>query len=158
MAMRPAVTYTLYAASSKEKTGDVITFANFEEGNLLTETRNDSESGDESDSESLIMNEQDMENLDSNEQSETHPNVNKREARYEIRDRIRRKELQWKGALKATRNMGKGLHKVFSTIVKEILQELETLGESGSEVSHFIPEPRNFAEVKNWQKILGNLG
>ena len=43
--------------------------------------------------------------------------------------------------------MGKGLHKVFSTIVKEILQELETLGESGSEVSHFIPEPKNFAEV-----------
>ena len=45
-------------------------------------------------------------------------------------------------------SMGKGLHKVFSTIVKEILQELATLGESGSEVSHFIPEPRNFAKVK----------
>ena len=30
MAMRPAVTYTPYAASSKEKTGDVITFAQFE--------------------------------------------------------------------------------------------------------------------------------
>ena len=44
--------------------------------------------------------------------------------------------------------MGKGLHKVFSTVVKEISQELATLGESGSEVSHFIPEPRNFAEVK----------
>ena len=43
--------------------------------------------------------------------------------------------------------MGKGLHKVFSTVVKEILQELTDLGESGSEVSHFIPEPRNFAEV-----------
>ena len=44
--------------------------------------------------------------------------------------------------------MGKCLHKVFSTIVKEISQELATLGESDSEVSHFIPEPRNFAEVK----------
>ena len=60
------------------------------------------------------MDEQDMENLDSNEQSDhdlismemledirdgsqTHPNVNKREARYEIRDRVRQKELQWKG-------------------------------------------------------------
>ena len=43
--------------------------------------------------------------------------------------------------------MGKGLHKVFSTIVKEILQELTALAESGSEVSHFIPEPRNFSEV-----------
>ena len=44
--------------------------------------------------------------------------------------------------------MGKCLHKGFSTIVKEISQELTPLGESGSEVSHFIPEPRNFAEVK----------
>ena len=32
MAMRPAVTYTPYAMSSKEKNGDVITFAHFEEG------------------------------------------------------------------------------------------------------------------------------
>ena len=48
MAMRPAVTYTLYATSSKEQTGNVITFAQFEEGNLLTETRNNAESCDES--------------------------------------------------------------------------------------------------------------
>ena len=82
-----------------------------------------------------MINEQDMENLDSNEQSDhdlistemledirdgsqTHPNVNKREARYEICDRIRRKESQCKGELKATHIMEKGLHKVFSTIVK----------------------------------------
>ena len=44
--------------------------------------------------------------------------------------------------------MVKGLHKVFSTIVKEIFQQLATLGESGSEFSHFIPEPKNFTEVK----------
>ena len=43
--------------------------------------------------------------------------------------------------------MGKGLHKVFSKIVKDNLQEMTNLGESGSEVSHFVPEPRNFAEV-----------
>ena len=57
--------------------------------------------------------------------------------------------------------MGKGLHKVFSTFVKQISQELTPLGESGSEVSHCIPEPRNFAEVtklsenikKPWLKI-----
>ena len=54
--------------------------------------------------------------------------------------------------------MGKGLHKVFGMTVKEILQELTALGESGSEVSHFIPEPRNFAFVKNCQRILRNLG
>ena len=33
MAMRPAMMYTPYATSSKEQTGDVITFAQFEEGN-----------------------------------------------------------------------------------------------------------------------------
>ena len=43
--------------------------------------------------------------------------------------------------------MGKGLQKVFSTVVKEIFQGLIALGESGSEVSHFISKPRNFAEV-----------
>ena len=32
MAMRPAVTYTPYAASLKEQTGDVITSTHFEEG------------------------------------------------------------------------------------------------------------------------------
>ena len=46
--------------------------------------------------------------------------------------------------------MGKGLNKVFKTFVEDILQELPPLGESGSEVSHFIPEPRNFAEVKKF--------
>ena len=50
--------------------------------------------------------------------------------------------------------MGKGLHRVFSTIVSEISQELTNFGESGSEVSHFIPEPRNFTEVK---KISENI-
>ena len=71
--------------------------------------------------------------------SQTHPNGNRREARYKIRDRIRQRQLEWKGALKDTQSMGKGLHKVFSTIVKDILQELTPLGDSGSEVSHFIP-------------------
>ena len=61
--MRLAVTYTPYAASSKEQTGDVIKFAHFEEGGLLTETRNDTESDDESDSKSIMMSERDMENL-----------------------------------------------------------------------------------------------
>ena len=43
--------------------------------------------------------------------------------------------------------MGKGLHRVFSTIASEISQELTNFGETGSEVSHFITETRNFAEV-----------
>ena len=73
------------------------------------------------------MSEQDMENLDSSEESDhdlistemledirggiqTHPNVNKREARYKIRDRIRKRQSEWKGSLKATQSMGKVLH------------------------------------------------
>ena len=43
--------------------------------------------------------------------------------------------------------MVKGLHKVLPTVANDISQELTPLGESGSEVSHFIPETRNFAEV-----------
>ena len=50
--------------------------------------------------------------------SQTHLNVNRREARYRIRDRIRQRKSEWKGALKATHKMGKGLHKVFSMVVK----------------------------------------
>ena len=50
--------------------------------------------------------------------SQTHLNVNMKEARYKIRDRIKQGQLEWKGALKSTRSMGKGLHKVFSTVVK----------------------------------------
>ena len=55
MAMRPAVTYTPYMTFLIEQTGDVITFAQFEEGNICTETCNDIESGDKSDSESLMI-------------------------------------------------------------------------------------------------------
>ena len=55
----------------------------------------------------------------------------------------------------------KVLRKVFWTVVKEISEELTPLGESGSEFSHFIPEPRSFAEVtklsenikKSWLKV-----
>ena len=111
VAMRLAVTYTPYATSSKKQTGDIITFAQFEEGIVLTETCNDTESGDESDRKSLMMNEQDMENLDEKENydddhisketlhdirdgNQNHMNVDKREARYEIRDCINQSKLQ----------------------------------------------------------------
>ena len=51
VAMRPEVTYTLYGRSSREQTGGIIKFAQFEEENILTKTCNDAESGDESDNE-----------------------------------------------------------------------------------------------------------
>ena len=44
--------------------------------------------------------------------------------------------------------MGRGLHKVFKTVLREILHDFLPLGESVSKGSHFITEPRNFAEVK----------
>ena len=56
--MCPSVTCTPYATSSKKKTGNIITFAQFEEGGLLSETRKDAErhneSGDESDDDSIM--------------------------------------------------------------------------------------------------------
>ena len=102
------------------------------------------------------MSEQDMENIDEKERfddklistetlhdirdgNQNYPNIDKMEARLKIRNRINQKKLEWKGALRATHKMGKGLHNLFSTIVKEISQELTNFGESGSEVSHFIP-------------------
>ena len=79
--------------------------------------------------------------------SKSHKSINRRDARYNICDRIKLRQPEWKGALLSTQNMGKCLHKVFKAVVYEISQVLPILGESGSEVSYFIPEPRNFAEV-----------
>ena len=48
MDMIPSVAYTPCATSSREQTGSIITFTHFEEINLLSETRNNAESSDES--------------------------------------------------------------------------------------------------------------
>ena len=45
MAMCPDVTYTPCDTSSREQTGNIITFTQFKEGNILTKTCNDAESG-----------------------------------------------------------------------------------------------------------------
>ena len=68
--MRPAVMYTPYAPSLKEQTGNVIMFAQFDEGNILTETCNDAESGDKSDNKSNMLSEQDMEYINSSDESD----------------------------------------------------------------------------------------
>ena len=81
------------------------------------------------------MSEQDMDVINSGDESDhdlvstemledirdgiqTYPNVNRREARYNIRDHIRQRQSERKVALKYTLSMGKGLHKVFSTVVE----------------------------------------
>ena len=61
-----------------------------------------------------------------------HPMIYRIEAHYKIRDPIRQRQQEWKVALKATKNIGKCLHKVFKTVVKEISQDLPPLGESSS--------------------------
>ena len=67
---------------------------------------------------------------DIRDRNQNHPSIDKREARMAIRVRIIQKKSQRKGALKATHKMGKGLHRVLSTIVSEILQELTNFRET----------------------------
>ena len=95
MAMRLAVTFTPYGTSSREQIGRIITFAQFEEVEILTKTSNYAESGDESDNESIMMSEQDMDAMNSGDESDhdltsrdmledirdgsqTHPKINRR--------------------------------------------------------------------------------
>ena len=54
MCMLTAVSYTPYATSPEEQTGGIITSAQFEEGGLLYETYDYSESGDKYDDNSIM--------------------------------------------------------------------------------------------------------
>ena len=67
--------------------------------------------------------------------SQSHTNVNKRESSYKICHCISQRQSENKVSLKSTQNMGKILHKVFKTVVKDSSQYFSPLGESGSEVS-----------------------
>ena len=119
MVMRTAVMYIPCAASSREQTGDIITFTQFEEGNIWTRTRNDAERSDESNNESIIpqiLSKEDMYTMNSGDESDhdlistdmsedirdwsqTYPNFNRRDARYKICYRIKQRQLKWKGDL-----------------------------------------------------------
>ena len=67
-----------------------------------------------------------------------HQIVNKIQTHYKIYDRSKQVQVEWKGALLSTRNMGNGLHKSFKAVVNEILQALPILGEYGLAVSYFV--------------------
>ena len=85
-------------------------------------------SGDESDDE--LMSTDMLEYI--RECSQSYAIINRREACYKICDRIKQSQVEWKGVLKPTRNMGKGSHKLFRAVFNDILQALPILGESGS--------------------------
>ena len=147
----PAVSNTPYVKSSREKTGNIITSAQSEEENVLSETCDNTESCNEFYENYTIpplISEEYMDVMDSGDESadepivtemledicdgiKSHPGVNRREALYKRRDCIRQRQSEQKGALKATPNMGKGLHKVFKTVLIVISQDLPPLGESG---------------------------
>ena len=117
MDMCPSVTYTLCATSLGEQNGDIITFIQFKEGNLLSETRKDAErnekNGEKSDDDSIMPpllsgeeanaldygDESDDESMstemleDIRDISKSHPNVNRRESCYKISDRIKQRQL-----------------------------------------------------------------
>ena len=50
--------------------------------------------------------------------SKSHMGINRREACYKIFDCIKQRQVELKGGFNTTQNMGKGLHKVFRTVVK----------------------------------------
>ena len=79
--------------------------------------------------------------------SQYQPSRNRREARYRICDHSKQRQVECKEMLLSKLNMGNGLYQVFKAVVNEISRALPILGESGSEVSYFIPEPRNFSEI-----------
>ena len=54
MCMWPEVSHIPYGTSSKEKTGNIITFTQFEEGNLLSESCKDMEIGNKSGDDSTL--------------------------------------------------------------------------------------------------------
>ena len=152
MDIRPYFSYIPYATYLREKTDDIITFSQFEEENLLSETFNHTESGNKYDDNSTLSpltSEEEMDVMspgngsyfetmstdmseDIRDGSQYHSSINRREARYRIRDFFKRRKQELKGTLLSTHNMGKVLHKLFEAVVNNIPQELTFLGESGS--------------------------
>ena len=80
MTMRRSVKYTPRAVSLREQTSDIITITQFEEGDLLSEIRNDTEiddeSGDECDDDSInkiLLSVEEMDVLDFGDDSDDDP-------------------------------------------------------------------------------------
>ena len=67
--MRTDVTYTPCATSSREQTGNIIRFAQFEQGNILTKTHNDAESSDGDSIIPPLLSEEEIDSMDSGDES-----------------------------------------------------------------------------------------
>ena len=110
MVMHMSVTYTPCDTSSREQTGNIITLAQFEEGNILSKTRNNLESVDDDSIMPKLMSKKEMDAIyygnesnndlistemleDIRDRSQSHTNGNQREVRYKIGDRIRQRQL-----------------------------------------------------------------
>ena len=60
------------------------------------------------------------------------PSINRRAARYRIRDSLIKVKQNGKECYLSMRSMSKGLHKAFKAFINEISQSLPIWGESGS--------------------------
>ena len=110
--MRSSVTYTPYATSSEKQTGDIITFTQSEQRNLLSETCDNAKSGDKYDDSSImppLISKGEIDAMDSGDDSydepmstdmledicggrKSHTRVNRRESQYKISDRIKQRQ------------------------------------------------------------------
>ena len=102
----PVVLYIPYAKSCHKQTNDIITFAQFEEGNLVGNRRNLVEYGSvlASIDESSADNNSDDKYISTDYCEDiwygiyVHPYIHERDSRLKVRDRIRQAQNEWKGA------------------------------------------------------------
>ena len=104
LVMRPAVSYIPYATSSDEKTGNILNFVQSEDGSLVENGHNaeEYESTPASIDQSYTDNESDDGYISTKDLEEIwdviqiHPGINARDARFKIRDCIKRAYSEWK--------------------------------------------------------------
>ena len=127
----------MYAKSSHKKTGDIITFAQFEEVNLvenecnLVEDKYNLAPIDEP----YIENDFDDGSINTNDLEEIqygnylHTDINARDTILKINDHIRQGKSERKGVELSAKSTGKGLNKVFKDIVNKLNNSIQDLGE-----------------------------
>ena len=138
-----------------EKTGDIITFAQFEEGYLLENRRSlveDESISDSIDYSYVYDNSDDISiNMDALEDirdgNYVHLDINARDSRLKYVAILVKLKVNGKYQNSQRKSMGKGLHKLFKAVVEKLNHSLPDLGEPGSEYSHFIPKHSKFSKV-----------